>query len=115
MPSASTSGQRPDRSSVPESLLDYDYWIAVALESPDLQNDPDGVGYLVFRLVEQYLPAWFQATDGDQPERVWSALWSLLTSAASEKKPVELSPDAADALIARIKQHLQAHTSKQPG
>lgn len=88
--------------------MDWDFWVSVALETGELRDDPDGVAYIVFRFVDQYLPAWFAATDDDKRERVWTALWGLLTATATGRKPVQLSPDSADLLIARIRQALSA-------
>lgn len=106
MPNASKPNKHDKRSSDTPSP-DWDYWITLVTGSTNLTGAPDAVAYIVFRLVEQYLPAWTKTTSDVEREQVWSAFWTLLTSPERTRKPVQLTPQLADTLIGNIKSTLQ--------
>jgi hypothetical protein len=88
-------------------LHDRARWEAVVGEFAAELGTPEAADYLVFRWLNQYLPAWQTAARPEARERMWLALWSLLTARATSRKPFQLSPEDADRLVARFRAELE--------
>lgn len=86
---------------------DWPFSEGVVGEFSALLGTQEAADYLVFRWLDQYLPAWQKARTPGARERVWLALWSLLTAAATPRKPFHLSPEDADRLVARFRAELE--------
>lgn len=85
---------------------DWALWEGIVGEYSALLGSQEAADYLVFRWLDQYLPAWLKARTPEARERVWTALWSLLTAAATPRKPFHLSPEDADRLVVRFRAEL---------
>jgi len=89
-------------------LFEPDTWLAIAVGLPELHENPEGAAHLVYRFLGKYLPALLRARTPEERGRVWLAFWSYLIARQSRKKPFGLSHQAADELIARIRQELES-------
>ena len=86
--------------------FDNTVWDELVRGVTELRDDPAAVQHLVYRILAQYLPALLSARTQDARERVWSALWSYLTTPATRAKTFSLSSSSADDLIAEIQREL---------
>ena len=90
-----------------ENLFDYDFWVSLASLSQELENNPRGTEHLVFRYIDQYLPALLSARTINDQDHVWLAFWSYVVARKSAKKPFSLSHHSADELIIRFKESMR--------
>ena len=81
-------------------------WDEMVGRVAEIQDSPEAGQRLLYRLLGQYLPALLSAKTQEARERVWSALWSYLTTTATSAKPFSLSSSSADGLIAEIQREL---------
>lgn len=79
------------------------FWEAIAIRSPELEENPEGAQHLAFRFAGKYLPIVRGTKDNGERERVWLAFWSYLVARETSRKPFDLSPDAADEIIAQFR------------
>ena len=86
--------------------FDNTVWDQLVGRVTELQDNPAAGEHLVYRLLAQYLPALLSAKTQEARERVWSALWSYLTTTATRAKPFALPSSSADDLIAEIQGEL---------
>ena len=92
---------------MPDSgLLDESLWEGIVGSSPGFEGNAEGAAHLTYRFVGQYLPALLRARSQQEQDRVWLAFWSYLIARATTRKPFGLSHEAADELIAELKQVL---------
>ena len=74
----------------------------IATKLPEFLNDPEGVEHLVDRFVGQYLPVLLRTKGKEASDRVWLAYWSYLVAPRTSRKPIGLSHQTADRLIAEF-------------
>ena len=82
---------------------DEEFWVEIAIRSPELEENPEGAAHLAFRFAGKYLPVVRNAKDHEERERVWLSFWSYLVARETSRKPFGLSSDAADEIIGQFR------------
>ena len=95
--------------------FDNTVWGELVGRVTELRDNPAGCDHLVYRFLGQYLPALLSARTQEARERVWSALWSYLTTPATRAKPFAMSSSSADDLIAVIQMELNRQWYQEQG
>ena len=89
-----------------EELFDQSFWLSIAMNLPQLQNDPEGAEHLVERFVGQYLPVLLRPSGPQGTDHVWLAFWHYLVAPSTKRKPFGLSSGAADLVIVEFQNAL---------
>ena len=90
-------------------LLDQSLWEAIARDSSELVDNPEGAERVAYRFVRQYLPALLRARTKEDRDQVWLAFWTYLIARRTGRKPFGLSQGAADGLITEFQKALSPH------
>ena len=77
-------------------------WFEIASSQDELRGDAEGALQVASRFSGKYLPALRRAATPEERDRVWFSFWHYLTARPTMRKPVTLSHEAADALIAEL-------------
>ena len=83
-------------------VADEPTWFEIAYSLDELQGDAEGARQIASRFSGKYLQALRRATTPEERDRVWLSFWHYVTARPTMRKPVTLSHDAADALIAEL-------------
>ena len=89
-----------------KELFDQSFWVKIAINLPELLDNPEGVEQLVDRFAGQYLPVLLRSRAKDDSDRVWLAFWSYLIAPPTRRKLFGLSHHTADRLIADFERAL---------
>ncbi len=81
---------------------DPSLWFEIAVSQDELREDADGARLIASRFSGKYLPALRRATAPEEQSRVWLSFWHYLTARPTMRKPVALSQEAADKLVAEL-------------
>ena len=77
-------------------------WFQIVAALDELRGDAEGARQVASRFSGKYLQTLRRATTPEERDRVWLSFWHYLTARPTMRKPVTLSHEAADTLIAEL-------------